>query len=172
MKTSTNQSPFPENVGQPVFLGSKWTMRVAKLPSGKIAGYVTDAISAHTTSFNDPSYSSTGNVPIPKTVKLKLHRLMRKAGWVEDVFALLKPGDIQEIIAKGDGQQVPSECADTSMARLYFVGDINHEMYVEHYLNAQHAYHLWIALPKGIRCAMRNAGETLPVYPHDLVDKF
>jgi hypothetical protein len=158
-------------MGKAVFIGMKWTLEVAKLPSGKVSGYITHAISAHTTAFNEPSYTSTSRVEIPKTVKLKLHRLMRKAGWVEDVFALLKPDYIRAIAAKGDGRLVPAEYADTSMARLYYTGDINHPMYVEHYRIQSDAYNLWLALPKGVLYAMRNAGEALPVYHHDLVDK-
>ena len=155
---------------KPVFIGKKWTLEVAKLASGKVAGYVT-AHTAQTVAVNDPSYPSAPNFKVPKTVMHKLKVLMRKHGWVEDVYAYLKPDYIREIVAKGDGRKVPVEYADTKFARLYYRGDINHAMFVEHYSIQKHAYDLWLALPKGVRCAMRNAGEKTPVYSHDLVDR-
>jgi hypothetical protein len=33
------------------------------------------------------------------------------------------------------------------------------------------AYAVWLALPRGVRCAFRSAGDRTPVYPHDHVDR-
>jgi hypothetical protein len=165
-------SQFPEKIGEPVFLGIKWTLEVVKLPNGKIAGYGTDAHSAHTYPVNDPSYPKTDKTDrLPARVIKKLEVLMRKAGWVEDHYLYLKPEYLRELAAKGNGRRLPVEYADTTMARLYYPGDVNYDMYVENYTVQKHAYELWLALPKGIRCAFRGAGDTMPVYNHDLVDR-
>lgn len=54
--------------------------------------------------------------------------------------------------------------ANTQKTRLYFNDR------VEHYDDQNLGYKVWLALPKGTRCAFRGAGDTRPVYQHDLVD--
>ncbi len=83
---------------------------------------------------------------------------------------LLRRPFISRMALKGDGRRMPAEYAETSMTRLYFKNE-DGELFVEHYKDSKAAYQLWLALPKGVRCAMRNANETLPVYSHDLVDR-
>ena len=154
-----------------VFIGTAWTLETAVLTGGKVAGYATNARSATTYGLNDPAYTAPFHGNVPKSVRHRLEQVMRRAGWVQDHFATLRPEYLRELAARGDGRRLPVDYADPSLARLYFPGDVNHPMYVEHYRIGRDAYGLWLALPRGVRCAMRNAGETLAVYPHDLVDR-
>jgi hypothetical protein len=60
----------------------------------------------------------------------------------------------------------PSPDIDTAKARLHYP-----DGRVVHYGDQTLAYRVWLALPKGVRCAFRSAGETRPVYAHDYVDR-
>ena len=55
---------------------------------------------------------------------------------------------------------------NTAKARLYYP-----DGRVEHYADGCLAYAVWLALPRGVRCAFRGAGDQRPVYSHDYADK-
>ena len=56
--------------------------------------------------------------------------------------------------------------ADVTKTRLYYP-DGRIVVYDDPVL----AYAVWLALPKGVRCAFRSANETTPVHAHDYLDR-
>jgi hypothetical protein len=42
---------------------------------------------------------------------------------------------------------------------------------VDYFTDQLLAYTVWLALPKGVRAAFRDAGDTRPVWPWDCVDR-
>lgn len=54
---------------------------------------------------------------------------------------------------------------DTSKARVYYS---NGNVYQTP--DDRVAYRMWLNAPKVVRAALRNAGDTTPVYSHDYVD--
>ena len=63
---------------------------------------------------------------------------------------------------------MPPAGVDITKDRLHFAD------HVEHYdpmKNLNLAYQVWLALPKGVRCAFRGANDKRPVYSWDMVDK-
>jgi hypothetical protein len=162
---------FAEKIGSPVFVGKTWALEVGKRSAGKITGYIVNRTNNSIYAINDPFYPVTEGFKPPKTIIRKLEVLMRKAGWIENVYAKLKPEYLNEIAAKGNGRRLPSEFENTSLARIYFQGDVNYRTYVQHYSDQPQAYRLWLALPKGVLCAFRGRGDASPVYHHDFVDR-
>ena len=55
--------------------------------------------------------------------------------------------------------------ADVNKARVYFPD------HVSEYASDTLAYHTWLGMSQGVRCAFRAAGDATPVYSWDLVDR-
>lgn len=66
-----------------------------------------------------------------------------------------------------------NERVDTSKARVLVKYPGLGSIYVEYFEPgaSPNAYQTWLALPKGTLAAMRNAGETRPIYNHCFVDR-
>lgn len=60
---------------------------------------------------------------------------------------------------------------DTSRARVLIRWPTAGTIEVQHFDHGRDAYSCWLNLPRGIRAAMRNAGEVLPIRSHDFVDR-
>jgi hypothetical protein len=60
---------------------------------------------------------------------------------------------------------------DTTRARVLIRWPKLGTIEVLHFDDGASAYQCWLNLPRGIRAAMRNAGELLPIRSHDFVDQ-
>ena len=59
----------------------------------------------------------------------------------------------------------PTHATETRMARIYFA-----DGHVESFRNQVFAFAVWLALPKGVRVALRGKSDARPVYPWDYAD--
>jgi len=60
--------------------------------------------------------------------------------------------------------------ANATKTRLYRTSG-DGVVLVDHFDDAQLAYSVWLAAPKGTRLAFRSANDSRPVYSHDFVDR-
>lgn len=92
--------------------------------------------------------------------------MSKRTPTTDEWLATLEPAARERFYLRRELQRHAAyAAADLNKTRLYF-----HNRVVE-YDEQRLAYSVWLALPKGTRCAFRSAGDSTSVYSHDLVDR-